>query len=196
MNKKVAKYLNKKNNNNYTFLDKILSFYTSGQFEILLINNKATEIEFFPSIENKNSIQVYFNYYNLSAIIEFKEEYYEYCKYKPGCSPEELENSIIKEQYNDEFDIEIFIKSFIKTIDLDDNCKKIKKSNIVKKGKKKLYSILSIVSLIMPWIILGIIALCSYIMQKDIKLNVWFGIIIVISIVFWAIFDEKSKKLK
>ena len=186
MNKRVLNYINKLDESNYTFLDKILSFYASGQFEILLINNKATEIEFFPSIENKNSIQVYFNYYNLSAIIEFKEEYYEYCKYKPGCSSEELENSIIKEQYKDEFDIEIFIKSFIKTIDLDDNCKK---SNIVKNNKKKLYSILSMLSLITPWIILGMIVLCSYIMPKDIKLNVWFGIIIVVSIVVWAIFD-------
>lgn len=168
-------------------------FYSSGQFKKILIDNNATEIEFFPSIKKENSIQVYFNYYNLSAIIEFKEEYYEYCKYKPGCSPKELENSIIKEQYNDEFDIDIFIKNFIKTIDQDAN---LKKSNVVKKRRKKLYSVLSLVSLMMPWIILGIIALCSYLTNKDIKINAWFGVLTVICIVLWALLDNKSEKSK
>lgn len=189
MSKKIIKYLSKKNN--YTFLDKILLFYSNGQLKKVLINNNATEIEIYPSIKKENSIQIYFKYYNLFAILDFKEDYYEYCKYDSKCSPEELENNIVKVQYNDEFAIDIFINEFIKLIDQDE---RLNKSKVPKIAKKKSYSFLSIASLIIPWAILGIIVLCSYLIKKEIKLDVWFGIIIIISIIIWYIFDNKSKK--
>ena len=189
MDKKIIKYLSKRST--YTNLDKVLLFYVSGQFNKVLNDNNATNIEFFPSIGKNNSIQVYFKYYNLFAILDFNENYYEYCKYEANCSAKELEDKIIKTQYNDDFDIEIVIKNFIQEIDNDKNLNKL---YVNKKSQKKLYSILSIFSIIMPWIILGIIALCSYLMDKEIKLGAWFGIIIVIAIVLWYIFDNKSKK--
>lgn len=187
--KKIVKYLSKKKN--YTFLDKILLLYSNGQLKKILISNNATEIEIYPSIKRENSIQIYFKYYNLFAILDFKENYYEYCKYAPKCSPEELENNIVKAQYNDDFSIEIFINEFIELINQDE---RLNKSKVLEKSKKKLYSVLSIVSLLIPWMILGIIALCSHFMKKEIKLNAWFGIIIILSIVIWFIFDNKSKK--
>ncbi len=189
MNKKITKYLSKKHN--FTFLDKILIFYSNGYLKKVLINNNATEIEIYPIIKKENSIQIYFKYYNIFVIFDFKENYYEYCKYDSKCSPEEVEHSIVKAQYNDDFDIENFISEFIKLINQDE---RLNKSNILKKNKKKLYNVLSDISLIIPWIILGIIALCSYLTKKEIKLDAWFGIIIILSIVVWFIFDNKSKK--
>lgn len=189
MNKKVIKYLS--NKHTYTYLDEILLFYASGKIEKMLIDNKATDIEIFPSIKKENSIQIYFKYYNLFVVFDFKENYYEYCKCDSKCSPEEIEHSIIKAQYNDEFAIDVFIDEFITLIEQDE---RLNKSDIVKISKKKLYSVLSIVSLIIPWIMLGIILLCSYLIKKEIKLGIWFGIILILSIVAWFIFDTKSKK--
>ncbi|CDC70889.1 unknown [Staphylococcus sp. CAG:324] len=189
MNKKVIKYLS--NKHNYTFLDKILLFYSSGKLKKMLIDNNATDIDIYPSIKKENSIQIYFKYYNLFVVFNFKDSYYEYCKYDSKGSPEELEQSIVKMQYNDEFAIDIFIKEFIDLIEQDE---RLNKSINFKKNKNKLYSVLSVVSLIIPWIILGIISLCSYLVKKDLKLGVWFGIIIIFSIIAWFIFDNKSKK--
>ena len=186
MNKKIINYLSKKNN--HTFLDKILLFYSNGELKKELINNNATEIEIYPSIKKEKSIQIYFKYFNIFAILDFKEDYYEYCKYDSSCSPLEIENSIVKSEYTDEFAIDIFINESIKLIDQDE---RLNKSKLFKKSKKKIYSVLSIISLIIPWIILGIIALCSYLMKKEIKLDVWFGIITILSIVAWFIFDNK-----
>ncbi len=193
MNKRISNYLKNIEKSKYTFLDKILFYYMSGQFYELLLKNNATEIEFFPSIKKTgNSIQIYFNYFNLSAILEFKEEYYEYCKYQPKCSAEELEYSIIKQQYDDEFDIRVFIINFIDLLNNDKRLIKTKKSN--SKKRKKLYSAISIVALFIPWIILGMMILFSYAIKKDFKLNAWFALIVLISIVIWVIFDLKSKK--
>ncbi len=189
MNKKVIKYLS--NKHNYTFLDKILLFYLNAQLEKLLIDNNATDIEIYPSIKKEKSIQIYFKYYNMFVIFDFKENYYEYCKYDSNCSPRELEQSIVKTQYHDEFAINNFIKEFIKLIEQDE---RLNKSKILKKSKKKLYSVLSVISLIFPWILLGIILLCSYLIKKELKLGVWFGIIIILSVTAWFIFDNKSKK--
>jgi hypothetical protein len=197
MNKRVLHYLNSKEESNYTFLDKILSFYAKEKFQNLLSNNDVTEIEFFPSIKKSgNSIQIYFNYYNLSAILEFNEEWYEYCKYKLCCSVEEMESSIIRVQYNDDFAIEIFIEEFIKSLNDDSQLIKSKNTNAKVKNKKKIYSIISIISLCIPILVIGILAIYSLVTDKAIDLNLWFSLIIIIPLIIWSIFDVKSKRNK
>ena len=189
MNSKVIKYLSKKQQ--YSILDKILLFYSNGEFKKMLIDKQCTDIEFFPSIKKEKSIQIYFKYYNLFVIFDFKENYYEYCIYDSKCSPEEIEDNIIKTQYYNEFVIDIFIEEFIKLIEQDERLHKLYN---VQKSKKKLYSVLSIIFLVFPCIMLGITSLCSFIMKKELKLGVWFGIISIFSIAAWFIFDYKSNK--
>ena len=192
MKKKALEYLKSKQDNN-TFFDKVLYFYANEGLSNFLINNCATDIEISYSIKEEKSLFVSFNYYNVFAVLYFKEEYYEYCVCKSGCSPQELEKNIIKKGYDDKFDIAIFIENFIKNIESNEMFEKIKNFNDVIQSRKKLYSIISIVSFLSPWIILGIIALLSHIMNQEIIINAWFGLIIIASIVLGTIFEAKSR---
>lgn len=84
------------------------------------------------------------------------------------------------------------MEEFIKSIDTDEKCIKI---NITtQQRKKKLYTCISFLFLFLPFIIIGIIALLSYILKKDIKLNNWFILVFIVSIALWWIFSNKSEK--
>ena len=73
--KELEKYLNSKDKNNYSNLDKIFLFYNNNEFYKILNYNGATNIEFYPTINSKEkSLQVYFNYYNMYAIMVFNED--------------------------------------------------------------------------------------------------------------------------
>jgi len=61
-------------------------------------------------------------------------------------------------------------------------------------SKKRLYTCISFLFLFFPFIIIGIIALLSYILKKDIKLNNWFILVFIVSIALWWIFSNKSEK--
>lgn len=156
--KKVQNYLDSRAGN-YSVLDKILSFYASGEFDSFLKSHNATEIKFSPSLKDFNhSLKVCFKHGNLSAVLEFGETYCAYSVYKLKCSREELENSKIREKYVD-FDIEIFLESLFQTNDLDVGV--YKDENADRKKKKDLYTILFVVSTFLPWFAFGILAMCG-----------------------------------
>lgn len=124
MSRKVAKYLQGRNEAEYSVLDKILKLYLDGNLEKFLSEYGFWRIEIFPSIsKNDNSIQICFNYSCFSAILEFKESYFEYCKYLPGCSADELDESIVKEYYTEGFTFERFIERFSKELNNDERIK-------------------------------------------------------------------------
>ena len=124
----------------------------------------------------------------MSAIMEFDDDFYDYCKYPRGCSEDELNQSILRKNYSDKFDIKMFVEEFIKSIDNDEI------NNTTSSRNKKIYTLISFISLFLPFIIIGIIALLSYILKTDIKLNNWFILVFIVSIVLWWIFDDKAKK--
>lgn len=193
INKVLEKYLNSKDKSNYSNLDKVFLFYNNDDFYNILKYSGATKIEFFPVIKSdEKSLQVYFNYYNMSAIMEFDDDFYDYCKYPRGCSEDELNQSILRKNYSDKFDIKMFVEEFIKSIDNDERC--IKMNKTTSSRNKKIYTLISFISLFLPFIIIGIIALLSYILKTDIKLNNWFILVFIVSIVLWWIFDDKAKK--
>lgn len=194
MHSRVLNYLNKKNPTNYTQLDKILSFYANKKLEEVLLNMGVTKIEFFPSINKKNgnSIQIYFNYYNLSAILEFDEKCYDYCKYTPGCSAEELENCIVTSQYTNDFNIELFIKKFITTIEEDPRLVKSQNNNNIRNNK--LYKKIAFISLLIPSLLVSILAIYTLVLDTSVQLNEWFSLFIIIPLIIWVIFDDKSNK--
>ena len=73
---------------------------------------------------------------------------------------------------------------------------KIKGYNFNKK-KKKTYSLIAWISLCLPILFYGSIALYCVITENSIKGNMWWGIFfIVIPLIVWFIFDVKSKRLK
>ena len=195
MDRKVSNYLNNKNKIDYTCLDNILSFYHDGHFSGLLLDNDFTQIEFFPSIrKNGNSIQINLNYYELCAILEFREEYYEYCVYKRGYSVEALKKSITKELYHSKFDIEIFMEHFIKSIKNDARLSKSNSIEIDGKNKKKLHVVISTISMLVPVFVITLFAICVYVFGEPIRLNWWFLFVITIPLIVWFGFDIKSKK--
>lgn len=104
MNRKLLKYLKNKDKKTYTHLDNILAFYAQGNLQDLLSLKNAYKLGFFTYINRKgNSIEIYCFYYNLCIVLEFREDYYEYCSYEPGCSVEELEKGIIRKVYDEDF---------------------------------------------------------------------------------------------
>ena len=200
MNKKVIKYLSKKNN--YTVLDKILSFYASGEFERLLKDNNATEILFYPTIKKKNKlIEVYFKYFNTYVNINFAEENYIFNKYTeetpPDEFPEEFDNSIKIEAYNDGFDIEVFIKNFIKNLESGEKFEK-RMPNIEeiarKEKKQKIYLLIARISFWMLMTFSVVTALYCIITGKSLHFDRWIEICWGILLITWCIFEIISTK--
>ena len=77
MSEKVLKRLSKKERFQYNNLDKVLSYYVSGQFEKFLTYNGATSIDFYADIKNKrSSLLVDFYYYNFRIGMNFDEKGY------------------------------------------------------------------------------------------------------------------------
>lgn len=62
--------------------------------------------------------------------------------------------------------------------------------------RKKIYSVISIVSLCFPFFIIGILAMYMFVMDKEIELNAWFSLVIIIPLILCSIFDIKSKRIK
>ena len=61
--------------------------------------------------------------------------------------------------------------------------------------KKKLYSRIAWISLCVPFVIIGILAI--FLIYKDsIQLNKWFIIFLAVPVIIWLVFDAKSKRLK
>ena len=197
MNKKVLDYLNGKEETNYTHLDKILSFYVRKEFKNLLSKNGATKIEFFSTVNKRgNAVQVCFNYYNMSAILEFKEEGYEYCKYKPGCSAEEMENKIIRGQYKDDFSVKSFVEEFIKLLDDDSELVKSETVYVKIRKKKKMYSTIAFLTLVIPFLAISVLALYVFMTDAVIQVGYWAFLVIIVPLIICFIFDTKSKRMR
>lgn len=192
--KKVQNYLNEKEGS-YTVLDKIFSFYASGEFNVFLKNHNVSGIEFFPSIKNDNtSLQVYFNHGNLSVVLESSEDYCDYSVYKPGCSPEEMEKSIKREQYAGDFDIKVFLELLFQSNGLDEDVEVVKDINTERKKKKRLYNIIAFGSMLLPFIILGILALCGQLEKLNGK--AWYAVFMAVCLVVAIVFDIKATKIR
>lgn len=188
--KELEKYFNSKDKNNYSNLDKIFLFYNDNEFYKILKFNGSENIEFHPIIKsNEKSLQVYFNYYNMSAIMKFDEDFYECCKYKRGCLVNEIDQSTVRKNYDNEFDIKLFVDEFIKSIDSDDRC--IKSND---KHKNKKYNVIAGFFLLLPIALAILMPYLSYVLNKKVELGIWIVPIAAICIILWAIFNKKSKK--
>ena len=63
--------------------------------------------------------------------------------------------------------------------------------------KKNLYILISLISLCLPCVILGSIALYCLITKNSVQLNKWLVIFLTaVPIIIWLVFDIKFKKLK
>ena len=192
MKRKIEKYLNSKDENEYSNLDRIFELYLSGDIKKLL--SKYAGVGIYPTINKLGkTIQLNYNYHNIYVIIDFFEDKYNVVIYHAGINADELEKLFIDYDYQNNFSLE----KLINEIDIKiKNHPKLKDITLIEK-KKKIYSVIAWISLCLPIIICGSIALYCIITEKSVKVNMWWGIFfIVIPLIVWFIFYIKSKRLK
>ncbi len=192
MKRKIENYLNSKDKIEYSNLDRIFELYLSGDIKKLL--SKYAGVGIYPTINKLGkTIQLNYNYHNIYVIIDFFEDKYNVVIYHAGINADELEKLFIDYDYQNNFSLE----KLINEIDIKiKNHPKLKDITLIEK-KKKIYSVIAWISLCLPIIICGSIALYCIITEKSVKVNMWWGIFfIVIPLIVWFIFYIKSKRLK
>ena len=192
MKRKIENYLNSKDKIEYSNLDRIFELYLSGDIKKLL--SKYAGVGIYPTINKLGkTIQLNYNYHNTYVIIDFFEDKYNVVIYHAGINADELEKLFIDYDYQNNFSLE----KLINEIDIKiKNHPKLKDITLIEK-KKKIYSVIAWISLCLPIIICGSIALYCIITEKSVKVNMWWGIFfIVIPLIVWFIFYIKSKRLK
>ena len=123
--RKIKKYLETKDKNQYNYLDNIFKFYVDGHMEILLNNYHFLKIEYYPQISKiGNYLQIDFWCFNLHVNIEFDDDCFDYIVYLPGISAEEFDKSVIKMDYSDDFTLENFFENFYNMLQKDNRLKK------------------------------------------------------------------------
>lgn len=192
MKRKIENYLNSKDKIEYSNLDRIFELYLSEDIKKLL--SKYAGVGIYPTINKLGkTIQLNYNYHNIYVIIDFFEDKYNVVIYHAGINADELEKLFIDYDYQNNFSLE----KLINEIDIKiKNHPKLKDITLIEK-KKKIYSVIAWISLCLPIIICGSIALYCIITEKSVKVNMWWGIFfIVIPLIVWFIFYIKSKRLK
>lgn len=98
---KVLKYIKSSNRNTHQI--ELLSMYVEGKLEEALKKYDFDEIEVFADGNNKIGLdlQISLRKKNKTFGFDFLSEYYETCFYITGCTPEDIESSIVKSDYND-----------------------------------------------------------------------------------------------
>ncbi|MBQ8298833.1 MAG: hypothetical protein IJX99_03045 [Clostridia bacterium] len=192
MNRRIENYLNSKGKSKYSNLDRIFELYLNGDIKKLL--SKYEGVEVYPTINKLGkTIQLNYNYHNIYVIIDFFEDRYNVVIYHVGINADDLEKLFIDYEYPNDFNLEKLIK------EIDEKIKKnpkLKDTALIEK-KKKTYSVIAWISLCLPILICGSIALYCVITENSVKGNMWWGIFfIVIPLIVWFIFDVKSKRLK
>lgn len=192
MKRKIENYLNSKDKSEYSNLDRIFELYLSGDIKKLL--SKYIRVGIYPTVNKLGkTIQLNYNYYNAHVIIDFFEDKYNVIVYHSGINADDLEKLSIDYEYTADFNLKKLIK------EIDEQIKKhskLKDTTLIEK-KKKTYSLIAWISLCLPILICGSIALYCVITENSIKGNMWWLIfLIVIPLIVWFIFDVKSKRLK
>ena len=162
--------------------------------DIKKLLSKYAGIDIDPTINKLGkTIQLNYNYHNIYVIIDFFEDKYNVVVYHAGINADDLEKLFITYEYTNDFNLEKLIKEIDKKII---NHPKLKDTTSIEK-KKKTYSVIAWISLCLPILIFGSIALYCVITENIVKVKMWWGILfIVIPIITWFIFDVKSKRLK
>lgn len=192
MKRKIENYLNSKDENEYSNLDRIFELYLSGDIKKLL--SKYAGVGVYPTINKLGkTIQLNYNYYNIYVIIDFFEDNYNIVVYHAGINVDDLEKLFIDYEYPNDFNLEKLIK------EIDEKIRdhpKLKDTTLIEK-KKKAYSLIALISLCLPILICTGITLYYVITKNSVKGNMWLAIFfIAIPLIVWFIFDVKSKRLK
>ena len=134
MKRKIENYLNSKDKNEYSNLDKIFELYLSGDIKKLL--SKYVGVGVYPTINKLGkTIQLNYNYHNIYVIIDFFEDKYNVVVYHAGINIDDLEKLFIDYDYQEDFNLEKLIKEIDEKIK---NHPKLKDTTLIEKKKKNL----------------------------------------------------------
>lgn len=132
MKRKIENYLNSKDKNEYSNLDKIFELYLSGDIKKLL--SKYAGVGIYPTINKLGkTIQLNYNYHNIYVIIDFFEDKYNAVVYHAGISANDLEKLFIDYDYQKDFNLEKLIEEIDEKIK---NHPKLKDTTLIEKKKK------------------------------------------------------------
>lgn len=192
MKRKIEKYLNSKDENEYSNLDRIFELYLSGDIKKLL--SKYVGVGVYPTINKLGkTIQLNYNYHNIYVIIDFFEDKYNVVVYHAGINAEDLEKLFIDYEYPNDFDLEKLIKKIDEKIK---NHPKLKDTTLIEK-KKKIYTLIAWINWSFPILVCGCIAIYGFTSDKTIKVDqIWAILFIALPLIIGCIFDVKSKRLK
>lgn len=192
MKRKIKKYLNSKDENEYSNLDRIFELYLSGDIKKLL--SKYVGVGVYPTINKLGkTIQLNYNYHNIYVIIDFFEDKYNVVVYHAGINAEDLEKLFIDYEYPNDFDLEKLIKKIDEKIK---NHPKLKDTTLIEK-KKKIYTLIAWINWSFPILVCGCIAIYGFTNYKTIKVDqIWAILFIALPLIIGCIFDVKSKRLK
>lgn len=192
MKRRIANYLNSKEKIEYNNLDKIFDLYLNGNVKKLL--SKYEKVSIYPTVNPfGDNIQFNYHFHNICVIIDFFENKYEVAVFPTSIAANNLDKIAINHDYPSDFSLEKLIKEIDGIIKSHPNLKDITS----KEKKKKIYSLISCISLYLPFIICLGIGLYCVITESTVKGNVWWVIfLIVIPLTTWFIFDVKSNRLR
>lgn len=192
MKRKIENYLNSKDKNEYSNLDKIFELYLSGDIKKLL--SKYAGVGVYPTMNKLGkTIQLNYNYHNIYVIIDFFEDKYNVVVYHAGINANDLEKLFIDYDYQEDFNLEKLIEEIDGKIK---NHPKLKDTTLIEK-KKKTYTLITWISWCFPILICGGIAIYGFTNDKTIKVDpIWAILFIALPLIIGCVFDVKSKRLK
>lgn len=192
MKRKIENYLNSKDKNEYSNLDRIFELYLSGDIKKLL--SKYVGVGVYPTINKLGkTIQLNYNYHNIYVIIDFFEDKYNVVVYHAGINIDDLEKLLIDYDYQEDFNLEKLIKEIDEKIQKHP---KLKDTTLIEKMKKT-YTLITWVCWWFPIIVCGGIAIYGFTNDKTIKVDpIWAILFIALPLIIGCIFDVKSKRLK
>ena len=192
MKRKIENYLNFKDKNEYSNLDRIFELYLSGDIKKLL--SKYVGVGVYPTINKLGkTLQLNYNYHNIYVIIDFFDNKYNVVVYHAGINSEDLEKLFIDYEYPNDFNLEKLIKEIDEKIN---NHPKLKDTTLTEK-KKKIYTLIVWISWCFPILVCGGIAIYGFTNDKTIKVDpIWAILFIALPLIIGCIFDVKSKRLK
>lgn len=192
MKRKIENYLNSKDKNEYSNLDRIFEAYISEDIKKLL--SKYDGVIISPIINKLGkTIQLNYNYHNIYVIIDFFEDKYNVVVYHAGINAEDLEKLFIDYEYPNDFNLEKLIKEIDEKIR---NHPKLKDTTLIEK-KKKFYILIAWINWCFPILVCGGIAIYGFTNDITIKVDpIWAILFIALPLIIGCIFDVKSKRLK
>lgn len=192
MKRKIENYLNSKDKNEYSNLDRIFEAYISEDIKKLL--SKYDGVIISPIINKLGkTIQLNYNYHNIYVIIDFFEDKYNVVVYHAGINAEDLEKLFIDYEYPNDFNLEKLIKEIDEKIR---NHPKLKDTTLIEK-KKKIYILIAWINWCFPILVCGGIAIYGFTNDITIKVDpIWAILFIALPLIIGCIFDVKSKRLK